>query len=133
MIKGKAELEVLARSEGERANESGWYEPGEPIRGWREADTPYKNLLTSLLAMDGRPTDRADLAALGMFCGCVDLPILAAVAADAKGGAIADVRLHAARPLQVGRSPMATIAIFRGIGGAPLRHPYAPAAPELPC
>ncbi len=86
MIKGKAELEVLARSEGERANESGWYEPGEPIRGWREADTPYKNLLTSLLAMDGRPTDRADLAALGMFCGCVDLPILAAVAADAKGG-----------------------------------------------
>lgn len=85
MIKGKAKLEVLARSEGERANESGWYEPGKPIRGWREASTPYENLLTSLLAMDGRPTDRADLAVLGMFCGGVDLPILAAVAADAKG------------------------------------------------
>lgn len=97
-IKGKAELEVLARSEGRRAQESEWYDPGKPIRGWREADSPYENLLTSLLAMDGRTGEGADLAALGMFWGGVELPIVAAVAAEAKG-----IRLKAYGFLRHGR------------------------------
>ncbi len=81
------ELRDFATQEEGRARSADWYDPGAPIRGWREADNPYENLLTSLLAVTHSSTHLAT-AALGMFWGGVELPIVAGVAADAAGTAL---------------------------------------------
>lgn len=83
-VKGAFELRSLADQEEARARTSEWYEPGAPIRGWREADNPYENLLTTLLAMS-QETEPELSAALGMFWGGVELPLVAKVASDALG------------------------------------------------
>lgn len=82
-IKAKSELERLDKQESDRAKNSDWYEPGRPIRGWREADNPYENLLVALLAADSVSTSKS--AALGIFWGGTELPIAAKVAGDALG------------------------------------------------
>ncbi len=81
------ELKDFATQEEGRARSADWYDPGAPIRGWREADNPYENLLMSMLAVKDLPAD-APTAALGMFWGGVELPIVAQVAADALGAAL---------------------------------------------
>lgn len=82
-IKLRAELESLKSAESERARSSDWYEPGRPIRGWREADNPYENLLVGLLASKSID-NKLDAAALGVFWGGTELPLAAQVAARAR-------------------------------------------------
>ncbi|MFJ7441607.1 hypothetical protein ACIQW5_28870 [Methylorubrum thiocyanatum] len=75
-----SELRTLRLDEEQRATNADWYDPEMPIRNWREADSPYENLQLALLALERAGDGRT--AALGLFWGGVELPIVASVAAD---------------------------------------------------
>jgi len=81
--RASTELKHLMETETARARLSDWYEPGQPIRGWREADNPFENLLLGLLASASIPLEGPPAAALGIFWGGVELPIATRVAAKA--------------------------------------------------
>jgi hypothetical protein len=78
------ELRSLSRQEPERARGSTWYEPDEVIRGWREGDNPYENLLVGMLAA-ATVEATTPTAALGVYWGGVELPFAARAAAEAQG------------------------------------------------
>jgi hypothetical protein len=78
-------LKDVIRNERNRATTAEWYELGKPIRGWREADNPYENLLVALLAAQKNAETGDNIAAIGIFWGGVELPIVAGVAAQICG------------------------------------------------
>lgn len=84
-VLAKSELEHLVKSEKARAGSVDWYEPGQPIRGWREADNPFENFLMGLLAADSLPAKSTQSVALGVFWGGVELPVSTKIAADVLG------------------------------------------------
>ncbi|KQT93317.1 hypothetical protein ASG60_08060 [Methylobacterium sp. Leaf469] len=87
-IRAASELRALRSDEENRARSADWYDPDKPIRNWREADDPYENLLLGLLAVEGIG-ERDDTVALGLFWGGVELPVVAAVAAEVTGKRLA--------------------------------------------
>lgn len=77
----------LIEAERAGAKEAEWYDPGRPIRGWREADNPFENFLVGLLAADSNQTKARSTIPLGVYWGGVELPMAAHAAAEVLGTA----------------------------------------------